>query len=118
MPYRNQTTVQGWIDDYLTTRPDQAGDVTVLEKNFTPGPDSGLVVVSLSNASTVTYIQPVADEAGPRWIVTFEPRSDSFDLDATGVGRLAEEIATIAGLCAFLQMRTDALVAAPAEPAT
>lgn len=117
MPYRNQVTVQGWIDDYIASRPDQSAEVTVLEKNFTPGPESGLVVVSLSNASTVTYIQPVVDEIGPRWVVTFEPRADPFDLDATGVGRLAADLATIAGLCGFLQMRTDAAIAEAAGAA-
>jgi hypothetical protein len=117
MPYRNQATVQSWIDDYISARPDQAADVTVLEKNFTSGPESGLVVVSLSNATTVTYIQPVVDDEGPRWVVTFEPRADAFDLDAAGVGRLAADLATIAGLCGFLQMRTDAALAAASGPA-
>jgi hypothetical protein len=117
MPYRNQATVQGWIDDYLAARPEQTAVVTVLEKNFTPGPESGMVVVSLSNASTVTYIQPVVDETGPHWVVTFEPRADPFDLDAAGVAQLAADLATIAGLCGFLQMRTEAAMAAPAEPA-
>lgn len=57
MPYRNQATVQSWVDDYLAARPEQTAAVSVLEKDFIPGPESGMVVVSLSNASTVTYIQ-------------------------------------------------------------
>lgn len=117
MPYRNQATVQGWIDDYIAARPGESSEITVLEKNFTPGPESGLVVVSLSNASTVTYIQPVVDDRGPRWIVTFEPRSDPFDLDAAGVARLAADLATIAGLCGFLQTRTDEALALSSDPA-
>lgn len=114
MPYRNQATVQGWVDDYLAARPEQATAVSVLEKDFTPGPESGMVVVALSNASTVTYIQAAEDETGPHWFVTFEARSDSFDLDADGVSRLASDLATIAGLCQYLQQRTEQAIAAKA----
>ncbi|MBF4562204.1 protein-L-isoaspartate carboxylmethyltransferase [Microbacterium sp. VKM Ac-2870] len=107
MPYRNQETVEAWVRDYLADNPSTAGAVTVLEKNFTPGPDSGLVVVALSDASTVTYIQPVENESGARWSVTFEARADSFELDADGVARLAADLAVVANLCGFLQKRTD-----------
>jgi len=112
MPYRNQATVQGWVDDYLGDRGDTSGSVTFLEKDFTPGPESGMVVVSLRNASTVTYIQAAVDESGPHWVVTFEPRSEGFDLDAAGVRRLSDDLAAIADLCEYLQVRTDAALAA------
>lgn len=112
MPYRNQATVQGWVDDYLVDHQDASRSITVLEKDFTPGPESGMVVVSLSNASTVTYIQAAVDETGPHWLVTFEPRSEGFDLDAEGVRRLAEDLAAIARLCEYLQIRTDAAITA------
>ncbi len=107
MPYRNQATVEAWVREYLAENPSTTAAVTVLEKDFTPGPDSGLVVVSLSNASTVTYIQPVENESGARWSVTFEARADSFELDAVGVARLAADLAVVADLCGFLQHRTD-----------
>ena len=44
----------------------------------------------------------------PHWVVTFEPRSEGFDLDAAGVAQLSSDLATIAGLCDYLQQRTDA----------
>lgn len=112
MPYRNQATVQSWVDDFVAAHPGEASAITVLEKDFTPGPESGMVVVSLSNASTVTYIQPVVDEIGPRWLVTFEPRTEGFDLDAAGVARLASDLGALAELCGYLQRRTDAALAA------
>ena len=116
MPYRNQATVQRWVDDYLAERPEQAGSVTVLEKDFTPGPESGMVVVSLSNASTVTYVQATVVDGQPHWVVTFEARTEGFELDATGVHRLASDLMTIAGLCDYLQVRTEeALAAANSE---
>ncbi|GAA3032205.1 protein-L-isoaspartate carboxylmethyltransferase [Microbacterium dextranolyticum] len=114
MPYRNQATIQAWVDDYLAAAPDETTAITVLEKDFTPGPESGMVVVSLANASTVTYIQAVNADTVPRWVVTFEPRSDSFDLDAEGVARLAADLAMISSLCAYLQRRTDDIIAGTA----
>ncbi|WP_336630884.1 MULTISPECIES: protein-L-isoaspartate carboxylmethyltransferase [unclassified Microbacterium] len=126
MPYRNQATVQAWVDDYLAARPEQGAAVTVLEKDFTPGPESGLVVVGLRNASTITYMQPTVVEGLPCWMVTFEARSDAFDLDAAGVARLSSDLAAVAALCEYLQHRTDAAIdlaadeaagADPAEPA-
>ncbi|KIC58143.1 hypothetical protein [Microbacterium hominis] len=107
MPYRNQETVASWVRDYLEDRNVDASSVSVLEKDFTPGPDSGLVVVALSNASTVTYIQPVITDGHPRWMVTFEPRTEGFDLDATGVARLSADLSDLAELCSYLQGRTE-----------
>lgn len=112
MPYRSQATVQAWVDDYLTARPEHTAAVTVLEKDYTPGPESGLVVVALRNASTVTYIQATVADDLPRWVVTFEARSEAFDLDAEGVARLAADLAAVAALCSYLQERTDDAVAA------
>ncbi len=97
MPYRNQATVEAWVREYLAGHPAAESSISVLEKDYTPGPDSGLVVVALSNASTVTYIQPVVHDEGPRWVVTFEARADSFDLDAAGVARLSSDLAAVAG---------------------
>ncbi len=111
MPYRNQATVEAWVREYLAGHPAAESSISVLEKDYTPGPDSGLVVVALSNASTVTYIQPVVHDEGPRWVVTFEARADSFDLDAAGVARLSSDLAAVAELCGFLQERTEKAIA-------
>ncbi|MBN9176543.1 MAG: protein-L-isoaspartate carboxylmethyltransferase [Microbacterium sp.] len=118
MPYRNKATVQSWVDDYLSSHPSESIVVTVLEKDFTPGPESGMVVVSLRNASTVTYIQAVVDDRGPHWVVTFEPRSDAFDLDAASVARLSADLAELAGICAYLQERTEQAMVAGAASAS
>lgn len=112
MPYRDQATVDGWVRAFLASHPDVATDVSVLEQDFTAGPDSGLVVVSLRNASTVTYIQPVVEDGVPHWLVTFEARTESFDLDAAGVAKLAHDLAAIAAMCEFLQSETDAALEA------
>ena len=111
MPYRSWATVQGWVDDYIVAHPTVSNVVSVLEKDFTPGPDSGLVVISLRNATTVTYIQPLVDVRGPRWLVTFEPRADAFDLDAEGVARLSADLAVVSDICGYLQERTEQAMA-------
>ena len=112
MPYRDQATVNGWVREFLDANAGTAADVSVVDNDYTAGPDSGLVVVSLRNASTVTYIQPVVREGEPQWLVTFEARGESFDLDASGVARLAADLTTIARMCEHLQVKTDAAIQA------
>ncbi|RLK52632.1 protein-L-isoaspartate carboxylmethyltransferase [Microbacterium telephonicum] len=107
MPYRDQATVESWVTEFILRQQGIYPDVAVLEQNYVAGPDSGLVVVSLRTASTVTYIQPVVDAGIPRWVVTFEPRSESFDLDAVGVAKLSADLLTLSELCAHLQRKTD-----------
>ena len=111
MPYRDQATVQSWVEEFARTEP-LTTEVSVLEKDFTAGPESGMVVVSLRTASTVTYIQPVHEDGVPHWVVTFEARDQSFDLDAAGLGALAHDLAVLARLVEFLQVKTDAVLAA------
>lgn len=106
MPYRDQARVQSWVDEF---RAQHSVDTTVdvLEKDFTAGPDSGLVVVTLRTVSTVTYIQPVVTDGVPKWVVTFEPRAETFDLDSVGVAQLAQDLLALSNLCHYLQAKTD-----------
>lgn len=117
MPYRDRTTVDSWISEYLASRAPQASQIAVLDKNFQSGPDSGLVVFELRTASTITYAHPVVEHGVPRWIVTFEPRSEPLDLDATGLEQLSADIGMLSGLCIFLQMKTDAALLAHGQAA-
>ncbi len=110
MPYRDQATVQSWVDEFARTEPPKT-EISVLEKEFTAGPESGMVIISLRTASTVTYVQPVIRDGEPRWMVTFEARAESFDLDARGVGALADDLSVLARLVEFLQQKTDAILA-------
>jgi hypothetical protein len=110
MPYRDQATVQSWVDEFARTEA-LTTDVSVLEKDFTAGPESGMVVVSLRTASTVTYVQPVIEDGVPHWIVTFEPRDEPLDLDARGVTHLAHDLAVLARLVDYLQLKTDQVLA-------
>ena len=110
MPYRDQATVDGWVREFLESHAATQIEVSVLDKDFTAGPDSGLVVVSLRNASTVTFIHPVIRDGEPHWLVTFEARRDGFDLDFAGVAQLAADLSLISRMCEHLQVKTDAAV--------
>jgi hypothetical protein len=118
MPYRDQATVDGWVREFLEANADTHTEVSVLDKDFMAGPDSGLVVVSLRNASTVTYIHPVVRDGAPRWLVTFEGRRESFDLDFAGVAQLAADLSLISRMCEHLQVKTDVAVEMKAAGST
>lgn len=108
MPYRDQATVESWVASFLETLDGELPDISVLEQYYTEGPETGLVVVSLRNASTVTYLQPSVRDGQPVWLIHFEAREDAFDLDGTEVARLAEDLLLLSRLCNYLQGRTDA----------
>lgn len=112
MPHRDRATIESWITEFLQHREIEALDITVLDRNFEAGPDSGLVVVTLRDASTLTYIHPQIRQGVPRWVVTFEPRSEGMDLDAGETEQLGSDITVLSELCAFLQSKTDAALSA------
>lgn len=107
MPFRNAATLQGWLDEFLASG-DHAGfdgTVRVLPQDGADGADTGLVGVSFQRTSTITSIHP--EEAGsPRWLVTFEPRESVVALDAAGVEALAQDLAYVSRLCAFLERKS------------
>lgn len=109
MPYRDQATVQSWVADFLRTYDGATPDISVIEQYFTEGPESGLVVVQLRAASTITSVQPAVLDGIPTWRVHFAPRDEGFELDGAGVGRLAADLQLVSLLCTYLQTRTDAL---------
>lgn len=117
MPYRDRATVESWVQEFNGAQRHLDTHVSVLEQIDATHPDTGLVVVSLRNASTVTYIQPVVRET-PQWLVTFEARDHDLELDAAGMAQLAADVSLVAALCDFLQAKTDAAVLAAAEART
>lgn len=112
MPYRDRATIESWITEFVQHRGLDALDITVLDRNFESGPDSGLVIVTLRDASTLTYIHPQIRQGLPRWIVTFEPRTEGMDLDAGETEQLGSDITILGEICAFLQSKTDAALSA------
>jgi len=114
MPYRDRTRVEHWVDEYRAMQRADAGSigVAVLDKNFQAGPNSGIVVVTLRSASTITFLHPEIRQGSPVWIVTFEARNEPIDLDADGLRMLARDIAVVSELRDHLQQQTDELLLA------
>lgn len=112
MPYRDRTRVESWVNEYTASHSGGALNVAVLDKNFEAGPNSGIVVVTLRSASTITFLHPEIRQGSPIWIVTFEGRNETLDLDGDALVRLAEDLTALAELRSFLQEKTDAVVLA------
>jgi len=113
MPYRDRAQVERWLSDFWHTHSVFAGELSVIDNDFIPHPNSGLVVAHFDNSPGMAYIsvRMVADQ--PVWMVTFEPRAEAIDLDAIGVRALSAEIGALGILCAYLQARTDDAIAHP-----
>jgi len=106
MPFRSQDTLQAWLDEFLELGYTVTGSLRVLPQDGDEGENTGLVAVSLHNASTVTYIQPESPDSH-RWVVTLEPRETAVVLDAAGLLGLASELGIASVLCAFLQAKSQ-----------
>ena len=111
MPYRDKSTVDGWVADWLRHRDTDRADIAVLDDRSVPRANSAVVVVMLRSASTITHLRPVLRDERPCWVATFEPRDDLIELDHSGLRTLAEDMALLGDLLDTLQSRTDAAVA-------
>ena len=111
MPYRDRAHVERWLSDFWDTHSVFAGELSVVDNDFVPHTDSGLVVAHLDNSPGIAYISVQMIDDRPQWMVTFEPRPEAIDLDAAGVRGLADEVGALGILCAYLQTRTDEAIA-------
>lgn len=109
MPFRSKEVLESWLAEY---RPESApsgpriaeyADVAV--QDGSDGSDTGLVVISLRNATTDVYMQPVA-LGDPRWEVTFAARDRDLALSTEDVVALSAELAAAAELCSYLERRS------------
>lgn len=112
MPYRDRTTVERWVNEYIVSHSADTLGVAVLDKNFEAGPNSGIVVVTLRSADTITFLHPEVRQGVPIWVVTFEGRSGALDMDDADLRLLAADITALAELRSFLQQKTDEVVLA------
>jgi hypothetical protein len=110
MPYRDRTTVERWVNEYIVSHSADSLGVAVLDKNFEAGPNSGIVVVTLRSASTITFLHPEVRQGVPTWVVTFEGRSGALDMDDADLRTLAADVTALAELRSFLQQKTDEVV--------
>lgn len=114
MPFRTLSTLQTWVDDFTALGYD-TGILRVIPQETDDDDDTGLIAAKLRSVSTTFFVAPEAGQDGTRWSVTFEPREDAAPLPGGRVMALSAELAMLSALCAFLQSRSEAFVAAAAS---
>ncbi|PKI91507.1 protein-L-isoaspartate carboxylmethyltransferase [Actinomycetales bacterium SN12] len=102
--------MENWVNEYIESHSGDSVGVAVLDKNYEAGPNSGIVVVTLRSASTITFVHPEIRQGLPVWVVTFEGRNETLDLDDVALRQLAQDLKDLAELRSFLQEKTDAVV--------
>ncbi len=107
MPYRDRAQVEKWISDFWDTHSLFDSRIRILDDEFVPQPNSGLVVVALDRSPGLVYLSVRIVDDKPRWMITFEARPEDVHLDADGVRTLAREIGALGTLCDYLQERTE-----------
>lgn len=117
VPFRTKATLEEWVEEFGLLGYPQASQVRVIVQDDLDGGDTGLITVTLTDATTVTYIQPIM-VGSPRWVVTFEAREDQLELAAADVARLSSDLAVVSALCAFLQAKSAAFMAGGAGRST
>jgi hypothetical protein len=105
MPFRSLEVLQSWVAEFELIHAPRNGAVRVIPQDGDDGADTGLVAMRILNSPTEIYLEPPRS-AGEEWTVTFEPREEPVRLKADDVRRIANELATLAELCAFLQQKS------------
>lgn len=107
MPYRDRAQVERWLADFWDSHSLFGERLTILDDEFIPHHNSGVVVVGLEGSPGLTYLRVKIVDGVPCWMVTFEARSETLHMDATGLRDFAHEIGALGILCDYLQSRTD-----------
>ncbi|MBM7503095.1 hypothetical protein ACFPER_06405 [Agromyces aurantiacus] len=110
MPFRSLETIGAWLEEFAGLGYRFNGEFKVIQQDGAGGADTGLVLVRLTDASTVITIQPEVRDA-IRWVATMEPRESAMVLDAPALLNVAGELAVASALCAFLEAKSLAYVA-------
>lgn len=108
MPYRRMQTLTSWIAEFVTAGEAPAGQIYVIQQDREDGRDEGLIAVTLMNASTATYVDPVMPD-GSSWAVTFEPRETPEILTADQAAHLGADLMMMSRLCRFLEGKASEL---------
>ncbi|MCI9858919.1 hypothetical protein [Microbacterium proteolyticum] len=113
MPVRsllNKDLLEDWLAQFRGLGYLTGSEIRLLGQEDETDPDSGLIVVDLSGAKTVTYLQPVTGGDGA-WKATMEARDATIELDAVELVNLGNEVVVLAALVSFLEVRSKALLA-------
>lgn len=113
MPVRkllDKVLLEAWLTQFRDLGYLTGSDIRVLEQDDDADADIGLIVVDLSNAKTITYLQPIAGGDGS-WKATMEARDATIELGAVELVNLGNEVNVLGALVAFLETKSKALLA-------
>ncbi|KEP75993.1 hypothetical protein HR12_15340 [Microbacterium sp. SUBG005] len=116
MPVRkllDKALLEAWLTEFRDLGYLTGSDIRVLEQDDDTDADAdiGLIVVDLSKAKTITYLQPIAGGDGS-WKATMEARDATIELGAVELVNLGNEVNVLGALVAFLETKSKALLAA------
>lgn len=113
MPVRrllDKTLLEQWLAEFRALGYLTGSEIRVLEQQDDTDPDTGLIVVDLSEAQTITYLQPIAGGHGS-WKATMEARDATIELGAVQLVNLGNEVNVLGALVGFLETKSKALLA-------
>ena len=113
MPVRtllDKSLLAEWLSEFRRLGYLTGSDIRVLDQEDDADADTGLIVVDLSEAKTITYLQPVAGGNGS-WKATMEARDATIELGAVALVNLGNEVNVLGALVAFLETKSKALLA-------
>lgn len=106
----DKETLDRWLEEFLARGYLTSSEIRVLEQDDEQDPDAGLIVVDLSRANTISYLQPVTGGHGT-WKVTMEPRESVIELGAADLVNLGHEVTVLGSLLCFLESQSKILLA-------
>ena len=114
MPVRTllgKSLLEAWLTEFRALGYLTGSDIRVLDQEDETDPDSGLIVVDLTEAKTITYLQPITGGDGS-WKATMEARDATIELGAVALVNLGNEVNVLGALVSFLEAKSKALLAA------
>ncbi|MDQ1112482.1 hypothetical protein QE418_001930 [Microbacterium testaceum] len=114
MPVRtllDKSLLEAWLTEFRALGYLTGSDIRVLDQEDETDPDSGLIVVDLTEAKTITYLQPITGGDGS-WKATMEARDATIELGAVALVNLGNEVNVLGALVSFLEAKSKALLAA------
>ncbi len=104
-PRRSRDQLKIWVQEFRDQGHLVAGKIKVVDQEDADGQDTGLVVISLSNANASIYMQPRGYDE-PLWEATLSARPDDLTLTPHEMASLAAELVIAGNLCSFLQFKS------------
>ncbi|MGN7188419.1 hypothetical protein [Microbacterium enclense] len=108
-PLLNKDLLEDWLAQFRELGYLTGSEIRLLEQEDESDPDAGLIVVDLSGAKTVTYLQPIAGGDGA-WKATMEARDATIELSAVELVNLGNEVVVLGALVSFLEVQSKALL--------